>query len=588
MIENDWAHFGLRYSPFEHNSETGFYFPIKDWEQRIELLLHLCQFSQAILVMTGQIGSGKSTFKNRFIACAKQADPNKKHIVVCHLIGSMLFTPSHLYEALQTTFGLTASHSEDPCAQLFEQVRESGKRYLIVVDDAHLLPQDTLSLLLKMGSKGFDVAQGLHVLLIGRSILSSHLAKVPMTENADHLLHTTVLEPFTLMETKQYIAACFHQAGFKGRLPIPDPEIAKIYRDSKGCPQDINQLTEKWLATVSGQRQILSFSFKGLLSKGRLTAVLLILVGGLWLSQSAHFSSKLSSKPSSKPSSKQVVSVPIKPNITHKTPSKTPPLQTITLESITNDKTTMQTNTTPKVPIATPTTPPPVKAASAAAQPAKQKMNPKEADAILAGINQDGDLHIDLSDTKKPMETPPVTQQSPPTKNTSVPNIKPVSTQLTAPTLVAPIPRAKPATSTSVVFLHPKTKSTIAKPRSKRPVSLSQMALIAHQHAVSRLPASHYTLQLVGVHTIADAVHFMQKHTLSTARFVPVKSNNQLFYVVLLGNFDSAAAAKTALSTLPVAIKQLHPWIRSFHSIQKAMPAPMPLPNHAQVTHNVF
>ena len=42
MIENDWMHFGLRYSPFEHNSDTGFYFPIKTWEQRIELLLHLC------------------------------------------------------------------------------------------------------------------------------------------------------------------------------------------------------------------------------------------------------------------------------------------------------------------------------------------------------------------------------------------------------------------------------------------------------------------------------------------------------------------------------------------------------------------
>ena len=80
----------------------------------------------------------------------------------------------------------------------------------------------------------------------------------------------------------------------------------------------------------------------------------------------------------------------------------------------------------------------------------------------------------------------------------------------------------------------------------------------------------------------------MQKHALSTARFVPVKSNNQLFYVVLLGNFDSATAAKTALSTLPVTIKQLHPWVRSFHSIQKAMLAPLPLPSHAQVTHNVF
>ena len=199
----------------------------------------------------------------------------------------MLFTPSHLYETLQTTLGLTIDQSDDPCKQLFQQVRESGKRYLIVIDDAHLLPQDTLSLLLKIGSKGFDVAQGLHVLLIGRSILSNHLANVPMTDNADHLLHTTVLEPFTLMGTKQYIAACFQQAGFKGRLPIPDSQIAKIYRDSKGCPQDINQLAEKWLATVSSQRQILPF--KSLLSKGRLAAVLLILAGGLWLSQNIHF-----------------------------------------------------------------------------------------------------------------------------------------------------------------------------------------------------------------------------------------------------------------------------------------------------------
>jgi DamX protein len=78
-----------------------------------------------------------------------------------------------------------------------------------------------------------------------------------------------------------------------------------------------------------------------------------------------------------------------------------------------------------------------------------------------------------------------------------------------------------------------------------------------------------YTIQLLGTHSKPALLEFMAQHQLNErgAYYVTLREG-QLWYLLTLGQHPTIEAARKALQTLPPALRQTKPWVRSFASIE--------------------
>ena len=60
--------FGLQREPFSSSADEGFFLLDSDRAQRLNMLYHLAQNSEALLLLTGIEGSGKTSLLQKFLA----------------------------------------------------------------------------------------------------------------------------------------------------------------------------------------------------------------------------------------------------------------------------------------------------------------------------------------------------------------------------------------------------------------------------------------------------------------------------------------------------------------------------------------
>jgi len=90
--------------------------------------------------------------------------------------------------------------------------------------------------------------------------------------------------------------------------------------------------------------------------------------------------------------------------------------------------------------------------------------------------------------------------------------------------------------------------------------------------AIMKMPASHYTLQIMASSKIATIQNFVKSHHLGfAAKTYQTTAHGNPLYVLVYGNYPTRAAAQAAKSRLPANVQTMHPWVRSFGEIQQAI-----------------
>lgn len=77
-----------------------------------------------------------------------------------------------------------------------------------------------------------------------------------------------------------------------------------------------------------------------------------------------------------------------------------------------------------------------------------------------------------------------------------------------------------------------------------------------------------FTIQLIAAPDMATARGYADRHNLGGIRYIPTRVNDRDFVVVLAGSFTSREAAEGAAADLPEAARNDGPWIRSIGSVQ--------------------
>ncbi len=85
------------------------------------------------------------------------------------------------------------------------------------------------------------------------------------------------------------------------------------------------------------------------------------------------------------------------------------------------------------------------------------------------------------------------------------------------------------------------------------------------------LPGSFYALQVLAMPSRSSLEAFTRRHGISNASGARVERNGELYYVLVLGVYETRAIARKAAAHLPPPFTNTQPWIRSLASLQAAI-----------------
>lgn len=197
-----WQHYGLTQDPFPAVLDPTTYFLLPQWEHHLDLLQHLINHENVLLAVIGGEGHGKTTFAAQISQVF-----NGSYLIHCFEADS-LFSTRKLVRELEAGFNLKAPMNEAPEEQLDAQIAEVQHKEntcLLIIDDAHFLPLETINSLLFLLNQQSKNQMRLHIILFGDKNLQAKLANLAKHERSVDIIHTLELTPLTLEETKQYL-----------------------------------------------------------------------------------------------------------------------------------------------------------------------------------------------------------------------------------------------------------------------------------------------------------------------------------------------------------------------------------------------
>lgn len=291
-------YYGLTQDPFAAPEQMSFV--TGQHEKLLRLLNHLLSFSHKLIVLTGSRAVGKSQLLE---ALAREKPTSAQ---VSHMKALSADSPAQMLREVASGFRLDLSPDVSK-----EQAQASLKRFLaelqeerqcgwVLVDDAHLLHLDVLSVLCDLAFENSDV---LHMILCGESGLMVKLKSLTIIQKNAQLLYHHALRSFNIKECRQYLFELFKRCGQEDKIPFKEADYLKIYQQSKGQPLQIIRCAERLL--IEGADRLLARNHVGgwaWVSGGVLALALAFVV-------TAWFWPELDATDS--PPAKQVTSIPL-------------------------------------------------------------------------------------------------------------------------------------------------------------------------------------------------------------------------------------------------------------------------------------
>ncbi len=238
-------HFGLDEPPFRITPHPDFFFDGADRGATLEGLLYAVLHDEGIVKVSGEIGSGKTTLCRVLM---ERLPPEVETV----FLANPSYSRAEILLAIADELGRPAS-ANPPSSVLRElqtqliELYASGRRVVVMIDEAHAMPEDTLEQVRLLSNLESSRHKLLQIVLFGQPELDVALDKPTMRQLKDRITHSFRTRPLTADEAGSYIAFRMRAAGYKGREVFTPAAISAIARASSGLTRRINVLCDKSL-----------------------------------------------------------------------------------------------------------------------------------------------------------------------------------------------------------------------------------------------------------------------------------------------------------------------------------------------------
>ncbi len=239
-------YYNLSQKPFQINTDPAFLWLGEKHKEALATLRYGLYENKSFLVLTGDIGVGKTTVINALL----QLFDKKDRIVAIHDPGlEKLDFFNHLADA----YGISGNYTSkgkfiSAFSKFLLKCHYRGRRVLLIIDEAQLLSHELLEEIRLFSNLEKNGVKLINIFFVGQMEFNEILLRRENKAIRQRISVNYNIEPLTLKETAKYIEFRLSVAG--GNRKIFDAgAIREIYRFSHGYPRLINVIADRALLT---------------------------------------------------------------------------------------------------------------------------------------------------------------------------------------------------------------------------------------------------------------------------------------------------------------------------------------------------
>lgn len=255
-------HFGLQEAPFGLTPNTGFYYGLPPHEEALQVLNWALAQGEGFIKVTGEVGTGKTLLCRKLLGELEKAGDVRYAWFPNPNLGAKELQMALALE-LNMELGLApmvrnALDMTDRIHRHLIDLHRQGRRVVVVIDEAQVLPDETLEAIRLFGNLETESSKLLQIVLFGQPELDARLAGPHLRQLRQRIGFSYCLRPLSLDETRAYVEHRLHIAGYRGGTLFGGFALRRLWRASRGVPRLINVLAQKclMLAYGRGERRI--------------------------------------------------------------------------------------------------------------------------------------------------------------------------------------------------------------------------------------------------------------------------------------------------------------------------------------------
>ncbi len=248
--------YGLSGKPFQLSPDPAFYFGSKGHTSALSYLKYGVYQGEGFLVITGEIGAGKTTLVRALLE-----ELDVKTIVAAQIVSTQL-EADDLLRSVAKAFGIRVPQEDK--ARLLAAIEafllmlfQQNKRALLIVDEAQNLNPGSIEELRMLSNFQCGDQALLQSFLVGQPELRNLMRSPAMEQFRQRVIASYHLGPLDEDETRAYIEHRLHRVAWKGDPEFDASAFHGVFAASGGIPRRINAVCNRLLLAgfLSGQHR---------------------------------------------------------------------------------------------------------------------------------------------------------------------------------------------------------------------------------------------------------------------------------------------------------------------------------------------
>lgn len=241
--------FGLRASPFNVNPDPRFLFLTQHAREALACLSYGIQTRKGFVLLTGEVGTGKTTLLNRLLEWLRTQ----------RVSTAFIFNPrlnvTEFFDFMMEDFGIVAEgkdkgHTLMRLNQWLLDRYRAGETAALIVDEAQNLSEEVLEEIRLLTNLETSTEKLLQIVLSGQSELEQKLREPQMRQLRQRITLRCRTQPLTAQETGAYIAQRLRIAGANSDSIFSREAVEAIFKYAQGIPRVTNLLCEHAMINV--------------------------------------------------------------------------------------------------------------------------------------------------------------------------------------------------------------------------------------------------------------------------------------------------------------------------------------------------
>jgi general secretion pathway protein A len=245
------SYYDLKEEPFRLTPDPHFLHLSAPHQTALTVLLEGILYRKGLVMVTGPIGTGKTTLVHTALKMLTDVSKQKMPIKSALMFNPTL-TRDEFLEMMLEDFEISCPSTSKPrrliaLQQMLLETQRRGGTAVLFIDEAHLLSSELLEEIRLLGNADTHQEKLLQIVLSGQPELVAVMNRRELSALQQRIAARASLRPLRLPEVCSYVAERLHFAGLQAVSPFSPAALEQILRFSTGVPRLINLICDACL-----------------------------------------------------------------------------------------------------------------------------------------------------------------------------------------------------------------------------------------------------------------------------------------------------------------------------------------------------